>query len=108
MSVSFHLCQPGAGASCGACCGLYNFRDHSRAALGARLARHTERLAGVAREAHAFSEAARASAAEARAEALFPAVRICPLLGFVQAGGEPARVGCLAHPRVTGGVDLRN
>src|SRR5215218_1331157 len=108
MSVSFHLCQPGAGASCGACCGLYNFRDHSRAALGARLARHTGRLAGVAREPGAFHEAARASAAEDRAEALFPAVRICPLLGFLQAPGEPERVGCLAHPKATGGVDLRD
>src|SRR5690242_21172799 len=28
-SLPFHLCQPGGGASCGACCGLYNFKDHS-------------------------------------------------------------------------------
>ncbi|MBF5043057.1 hypothetical protein FGE12_11725 [Aggregicoccus sp. 17bor-14] len=109
MSVSFHLCQPGGGASCGACCGLYNFRDHSREALAQRLARHTARLQGVAREPAAFRKAARASADEDRALALFPAVRICPLLGFLPpdgSGGE--RVGCLAHPRVTGGVDLRD
>lgn len=110
MSVSFHLCQPGGGASCGACCGLYNFRDHSRAALRARLQRHGEALAGVAREPAAFQSAAREVLAKERREALFPAVRICPLLGFLppQQAGEAERVGCLAHPRVTGGVDLRD
>jgi len=111
MSVSFHLCQPGGGASCGACCGLYNFRDHSRGALQARLQRHTAALAAVAREPAAFHAAARSLAAQDRAEALFPAVRICPLLGFLpQSAGAPQgeRVGCLAHPRVTGGVDLRD
>ncbi len=109
MSVSFHLCQPGGGASCGACCGLYNFRDHSRAALRERLRRHGEALAGVAREPAAFHAAARAVRAQEQHEALFPAVRICPLLGFLpQQPGEAERVGCLAHPRVTGGVDLRD
>ena len=77
----------------------------------------------MAREPTAFREAARASAEEDRALALFPAVRICPLLGFLPSGsgsaasgsaasgtpgGGAPRVGCLAHPRVTGGVDLRD
>jgi hypothetical protein len=106
MSVSFHLCQPGGGASCGACCGLYNFRDHSRAALTERLAEQTERLGALPREREAWGAAARALL-EARREApLFPAVRVCPLLGFVdEARGQ---VGCLGHPKVTGGVDLRD
>ena len=110
MSVSFHLCQPGGGASCGACCGLYNFRDHSRPALQARLQRHTQALATVAREPAAYSAAARELAAQERGGALFPAVRICPLLGFLpqEPGSAAPRVGCLAHPKVTGGVDLRD
>jgi hypothetical protein len=33
-------------------------------------------------------------------------VRICPLLGFLDAA--ETRVGCLAHPRATGGADLRD
>jgi hypothetical protein len=33
-------------------------------------------------------------------------VRVCPLLGFLD--GDRARVGCLAHPLQTGGVDLRD
>jgi hypothetical protein len=36
---------------------------------------------------------------------VFPLVRVCQLLGFLdEAGG---RIGCLAHPAATGGVELR-
>ena len=33
-------------------------------------------------------------------------MRVCPLLGFLDAGA--AQVGCLGHPKVTGGADLRD
>ncbi|MCI0569359.1 MAG: hypothetical protein L0Y66_01275 [Myxococcaceae bacterium] len=105
MSVSLHLCQPGGGASCGACCGLYNFRDHSRASLSRALARQTAVVRGVPRNAEAYRAVA-AQLKEERAPALFPLVRVCPLLGFLDA--DHTRVGCLAHPLVTGGVDLRD
>ncbi len=56
------------------------------------------------REEGAFREAAKALSAGGP-EPLFPSVRICPLLGFLdEAGG---RIGCLAHPLATGGPDLR-
>ncbi len=106
MSVSFHLCQPGKGASCGACCGLYNFRDHSRAALTRRLTAQTERLSRTPHTPEAYAEAARELTANRDAPALFPIVRVCPLLGFLDA--EHQRVGCLGHPMVTGGTDLRD
>lgn len=106
MSVSFHLCQPGRGASCGACCGLYNFRDHSRTALTERLAEQTARLRAVPLEPEAWRTAAR-ELVESRSEApLFSAVRVCPLLGFLDK--EQRQVGCLGHPKATGGVDLRD
>lgn len=105
MSVSFHLCQPGRGASCGACCGLYNFRDHSRATLTERLAAQTDTVRPLPKEPEAYQAAARALL-EARPAPLFPAVRVCPLLGFLDA--ERTQVGCLGHPKVTGGVDLRD
>lgn len=105
MSVSFHLCQPGRGASCGACCGLYNFRDHSRATLTERLGAQTDTFTPLPREPEAYGAAARALK-EARTPPLFPAVRVCPLLGFLDE--ERTRVGCLGHPKVTGGVDLRD
>jgi hypothetical protein len=50
--------------------------------------------------------AAAASLAAGGPEPLFPTVKVCPLLGFLDEAG--ARVGCLAHPLVTGGPDLRD
>ncbi|WP_044278715.1 hypothetical protein [Myxococcus stipitatus] len=106
MTVSFHLCQPGGGASCGACCGLYNFKDHSRGALTEQLSMQTERLRRVPQEPEAWSAAARELTDARRAAPLFPAVRVCPLLGFLDR--ERKQVGCLGHPKVTGGKDLRD
>jgi len=98
------LCQQGA-ASCGACCGLYNRRDLSRPALRAELRRRTRSLAAAPRTPDGFREAAAALAAEAPPP-LFPSVRVCSLLGFLDAA--ESRVGCLGHPAVTGGQDLRD
>jgi hypothetical protein len=106
VPVSFHLCQPGRGASCGACCGLYNFRDHSRAALTERLAEQTAQLRDVPKEREAWRATARTITESRREAPLFPAVRVCPLLGFLDEGQR--RVGCLGHPKSTGGVDLRD
>jgi hypothetical protein len=92
-------------ASCGACCGLYNTTDVSRPAVRAELRRRSRALAGVPRTAEAFRAAARDLEAGAPPP-LFPSVRVCPLLGFLGDGEE--RVGCLAHPAVTGGPDLRD
>ncbi len=99
-----NLCQRD-GASCGACCGLYNRRDPSRAAIHAELARRTRTLAGVPRTAAAFC-AAKAELAAGAPDPLFPLVRVCPFLGFLDSA--ESRVGCLAHPGATGGPDLRD
>lgn len=98
-----NLCQR-AEASCGACCGLYNRADLSRAAIRADLSRRTRALADLPRTPEAFRAAAAALAADEPAP-LFPSVRVCPLLGFLDPG--ETRVGCLAHPASTGGPDLR-
>ncbi|WP_242392657.1 hypothetical protein [Anaeromyxobacter oryzisoli] len=99
-----NLCQR-RQTSCGACCGLYNREDLSRESVRAELERRTLALARVPRTPEAFRVAARTLAADGPAP-LFPSVRICPLLGFLDAGGE--RVGCLGHPKATGGADLRD
>jgi hypothetical protein len=59
----FHLCQPGGGPSCGACCGLYNFGDHSREAITQVLARQTDAVTGTPRTPEAFHAVALASRA---------------------------------------------
>ncbi|GEJ57699.1 hypothetical protein [Anaeromyxobacter diazotrophicus] len=98
------LCQRGQ-ASCGACCGLYNRADLSREAAAALLDRRTEALAGVPRTVEAFRAAA-ARLGEDEEAPLFPSVRVCPLLGWLDAART--RAGCLAHPLATGGADLRD
>ncbi len=83
---------------------MYTRRDLSRAAVAELLDRRTAALTGLPRTAEAF----RAAAARLREEEeapLFPSVRVCPLLGYLD--DAATRVGCLAHPAVTGGVDLR-
>ncbi len=98
------LCQR-AQASCGACCGLYNLRDISRPAVHELLARRTAALSAAPRTVDGF----RAAAARLDAEGelpLFPSVRVCPLLGFLDAA--ETRVGCLAHPLAAGGRELRD
>lgn len=97
------LCQRET-SSCGACCGLYNRRDPSRTAVRDDLLRATEALASVPRTAEAFRAAAEAIGKGGPAP-LFPSVRVCPLLGFLDE--RRGRVGCLAHPSATGGPDLR-
>jgi hypothetical protein len=98
------LCQR-AFSSCGACCGLYNRRDHGEAAIRERLDARTDALAVVKRTPTAFADAAGRIAA-AEPPPLFPSVRVCPLLGWLDP--ERTRVGCLAHPAATGGDDLRD
>jgi hypothetical protein len=99
-----NLCQV-AGASCGACCGLYNRQDLRRPAIRAELRRRTGALAGVPRTPAAFRAAAARLADEGPAP-LFPSVRVCALLGFLDEA--ETRIGCLGHPAQTGGVDLRD
>jgi hypothetical protein len=74
--------------------------------LTERLAGQTARLRHVPREREAWRAAARDTVESRREAPLFPSVRVCPLLGFLDE--EQRKVGCLGHPKVTGGVDLRD
>jgi len=97
------LCQRG-DQSCAACCGLYNRADLSRRAVREDLRRSSALFARTPRTPEGY----RAAATLRRRELpppLIPSVRLCPLLGFLDA--DESRVGCLGHPAVTGGPDLR-
>ncbi len=98
------LCQR-ARSSCGACCGLYNRTAHDAVSIRERLDARTDALRDVPRTRAAFRAAA-ARIAASEPEPLFPSVRVCPLLGWLDP--ERTRVGCLAHPAATGGADLRD
>nr|WP_255203947.1 hypothetical protein [Myxococcus sp. AM011] len=66
----------------------------------------TERLRRAPMEPEAWHAAAKELVAARRAAPMFDAVRVCPLLGFLDR--ERKQVGCLGHPKVTGGADLRD
>jgi len=69
------LCQRAAG-SCGACCGLYNAHDLSRAALRAELRRRTARVATAPRTLEGFGKAAAELAPGLPAPSFFKRVAI--------------------------------
>ena len=103
-----YLCQVGEQVSCGACCGLYNVANLSRAALEDRLARRTQRFAAVTRTEDGIEQYRREIEGWTPEERPFPHFHHCPFLGLI--GEAHARVGCLLHPAVPGndGHDFRH
>jgi hypothetical protein len=101
------LCQPDTEKSCGACCGLYNYRGGTRKDLHARLGRRTEFFRSLGppsvEKALAFSRWAKAEESQHK---LLETIYNCEFLGFLDA--DCRRVGCLLHPQQNQGKDLRS
>ncbi|MBN1829865.1 MAG: hypothetical protein JW884_12085 [Deltaproteobacteria bacterium] len=106
MIHEHNLCQPDEGKSCGACCGLYNYRDNSRQALAERLRRRTELFRQTSRTVKGLERFSRRIGETEPQEKLFEDIYCCEFLGFVDA--YERRVGCLLHPGRNEGVDLRD
>jgi hypothetical protein len=96
-----HLCQPDACKSCGACCGLYNYQDNSRELLIKRLRRRTECFAALRDDPDLY----RREVAAFEGAKLYETIYNCEFLGFVDK--DHKRVGCLLHPDINEGRDLR-
>lgn len=101
------LCQPDGLKSCGACCGLYNYRDGRRPVLEARIRRRTEEILSLhPLDPDALREyAGRVRATEPEGK-LLETIYNCEYLGFVNP--EQSRVGCLLHPDLNQGRDWRS
>ncbi len=101
-----HLCQPDSGKSCGACCGLYNYRGSNRSNLEYRLKRRTKAFRKLERYTpqalNKFSNWVRSTEPQ---EKLLETIHNCEFLGFLDS--ECRRVGCLLHPCRHDGRDLR-
>lgn len=99
----FFLCQPDREKSCGACCGLYNFVDHSRDFITSILRKRKKTLyhwKGTLEEYRHYMEK------EEKPYILFPTIYTCPFLTFLDDEGE--KIGCYLHPAVNNGNDLRD
>ena len=107
MVFPYHLCQPDNQKSCAACCGLYNYRDGSRAGLQGLLRRHTSclRLPRPLDAAVIRSYARRFRPRENGRAKLFPTIYNCEFVGFLD--DNETRVGCLLHPSQCQGDDWR-
>ena len=101
-----HLCQPDEGKSCGACCGLYNWKNHSRAAIETILVLQTGLFAPLGESEQNFDRYRELRASAIDNEKLFETIYNCEFIGFIDP--ERRRVGCMLHPIVTGGRDLRD
>lgn len=100
------LCQPDDRKSCGACCGLYNYEDWQKFSLTARLRRRTEKLRSLGRlDPAALQEFSRWVRGTEPGGKLLETIYNCEYLGFLDPQGR--RVGCLLHPSLHGGRDLR-
>lgn len=96
-----HLCHPDQQKSCGACCGLYNYRVNSRGVLAERLRRRSERFIALRNEPRRYGKAVTLL----EGEKLYETIYNCEFLGFIDEGEQ--KVGCLLHPQLNNGVDLR-
>ena len=99
-------CQPRGvkSASCSACCGLYNWVGYNRELVREVLELQSElyfksepSLAGLKR--------IQKELASRRPLPLYPRIYNCEFIGFIDR--EKNRVGCLAHPLVNQGRNLR-
>ena len=103
-AFSYSLCQPDPSKSCGACCGLYNCEDHSRNTLEVLLQRRTSLFLSSGKDPELFQKAYSVEKFPSNPK-LVEAIYNCEFLGFLDA--ERKRVGCLLHPSVNQGEELR-
>lgn len=99
------LCQPDAGKSCGACCGLYNYVDSSRSSLVQRLRSRTKRFKAMVRKPGDVENYAGQTLAAEDFARRYEVIYCCEYLGFLDE--QEKKVGCLLHPLQNSGIDLR-
>ena len=103
--LSHSLCQPDSSKSCGACCGLYNWENHSRQALIPLLEKRRTLFFSLGRDPENFQRAYEEEELPPNPK-LLETIYNCEFLGFLDGGKK--RVGCLLHPSVHEGRDLRD
>ena len=101
----YPLCQPDPAKSCGACCGLYNWEDHSRGTLTPLLEKRTGLFFAAGQDPEVFQRAVARELSPSKPK-LLETIYNCEFLGFLDE--EKRRVGCLLHPSVNRGRDLRD
>ena len=106
MKDPFFYCHPDNNKSCGACCGLYNYEGFDRETVTAALEFRTG-LYNSIRPSGGELEEFRALVADVDSRPkLLEEIYTCEFLGFVDE--RKKLVGCLIHPLISDGTDLRD
>ena len=101
----FKYCQPVCNsASCGACCGMYNWTGHNRQMVLELLSMQTEYYLNSSRDELDLVRLKK-EISKKRPAARYQKIYNCEFLGFIDR--DKKRVGCLLHPELNGGVNLR-
>jgi len=102
---SIMLCQPDNKKSCGACCGQFNWQDHTRNVIQDIIELQTEFFHSLTDYTNLskYKEEVNDSINNTK---LFETIYNCEFLGFINK--EHTKTGCMLHPAVTGIPDLRN
>ena len=99
-------CQPRGvkSASCSACCGLYNWVGYNRELVSEVVELQTELYLNSG-QTMAELKRIRQELASRRPLPLYPRIYNCEFIGFIDR--EKKRVGCLLHPLINQGRNLR-
>ncbi|PIE70237.1 MAG: hypothetical protein CSA22_08505 [Deltaproteobacteria bacterium] len=110
---SVYLCQ-GTTYACGACCGLYNVPDPSKAYLSSLLTVRTRRFRDLDRPLtlESLDRFRLETETAENQDRPYDEFHHCPYIGFIRFPEDPCemeRVGCLLHPLGDGndGIDWR-
>lgn len=101
-----HLCQPDCNKSCGACCGIYNYANSSRASLSIRLAQRKNIFQSLVKAKADLPLYLDYINAHEDMRKRFEVVYCCEFVAFLDE--DQNRVGCLLHPLQNGGNDWRD
>ena len=100
------LCHPDDLKSCGACCGLYNWVDHSRERISRLMHERTDTFVSGMRRGRSIKDTKALLLSVDTPDKLFGPIYNCPFVGFVD--NQRRRVGCMIHPINNDGRELRD
>lgn len=103
--VDTHLCQPDATKSCAACCGIYNYVDNTRDSLEKRFDSRTRLFSRVREKTLTIEDYQTIIRHKENSKRIYSTIYTCEFVGFLDVGFK--RVGCMLHPLMNGGDDLR-
>ncbi len=104
--TGIHLCQPDESKSCAACCGIYNYVENTREQLVERFAFRTGLFARVRQNRMSIEDYREIIRHRENAKRIYATIYTCEFVGFLNEAHT--RVGCMLHPLVNDGKDLRD